>query len=49
MTMSYVKKQNDPGESGCLKCELINICERLPENYCTAVGNDFEDYYQLKD
>ncbi len=44
--MSYVKKQNVPGESGCLKCELYDICVQLPRSYCTAVGNDFEDYYE---
>ena len=46
MTMSYVKKQHDPGESGCLKCELYIICVELPISFCTAVGNDFEDYYE---
>ena len=46
MTMSYVKKQNDPGKSGCLKCDMFEVCVQLPENYCTAVGNNLEDYYE---
>lgn len=46
MSMSYVKKKNDPGLSGCLKCVLFYICVQLPKSYCTAVGNDYEDYYE---
>lgn len=46
MSMSYVKTKNDPGLSGCLKCELFYACLQLPTPYCTAVGNDYEDYYE---
>lgn len=46
MSMNYVKKQAEPGVSGCVKCDLYDVCMQLPEIYCTAVGNDFEDYYE---
>ena len=46
MSMKYVKKRNDKGLSGCLKCSLYYACLQLPKNYCEVVGNEFEDYYE---